>query len=237
MAKGERLGGLLRDVHHPAAMIGAAVVDAHDDRAVVEHVGDAGIGRQRHRRMRGADAVAVIDLAIGRLAAVEGLAIPGGRADHGVPHRLVVGGVALAGDGIGLADHLAAATLRHLLPLGDDAGAGGAVFGLREGADLLRLATTRDLVVGAIGEEEAGERDAAEAQRAGGGAVRRGGARIGRGGKGVRCRRASASHHAVVPLSAPKTRQAGQTATAAKPEFSVNHVKGSLAPGDESRQR
>jgi uncharacterized membrane-anchored protein len=53
-----------------------------------------------------------------------------------------------------------------------------------------------DLVVSAIGKEEASECDAAEAQGAGSGAVRRSGARIGRGGKSVRCRRASASHHA-----------------------------------------
>ena len=51
----QRLGRLGGKVHDAAAVIGAAIVDADDDRAVVAQIGHARIARQRHGRMRGGD--------------------------------------------------------------------------------------------------------------------------------------------------------------------------------------
>jgi len=206
MAEGQRVGRRLRKVHHAATMEGAAIVDAHDDRAAVHQVGDAGIGRQRHRRMCGRDAVAVIDFAIGGTPAMEGLAIPGGRADLGEADRLLERGIALAGHGIGLADELASATLRHLFALGHHALAGGAVFRLREGADFLGAATG-NLVAGAVGREQPDENDASHTDDGRHGRRRR--HRSGHGGSRLPGRKASVLSHSANSAFCAKNHSVG----------------------------
>jgi hypothetical protein len=111
-------------------MIGAAIIDAHDDGMLVAQIGHARVARQRHGRMRGGDAVAVINLAIGGAPAVEGVAVPGSEADGGIfPFARHIG---LPGDRIGVADQILAAALGHGFTVGDDARAGPAVNALGE---------------------------------------------------------------------------------------------------------
>ena len=60
----EGLGGALGDVDDAVAVIGAAIVHPHDDRATVLEVGDARVARQRHRGVGRGDGIAVEDLAV-----------------------------------------------------------------------------------------------------------------------------------------------------------------------------
>ena len=78
-------------VHHPPGMIGAAIVDAHDDRIAVLEIGHPSVARQRHRRMGGRQRGHVIDFAVGGAAAMERRAIPGGHADRRIGG--VLGGI------------------------------------------------------------------------------------------------------------------------------------------------
>src|SRR5664279_1126109 len=126
----QNLGGLDRQVDDPVTDIGTAVVDAHYDRAVIGQIGDARIGRQRHGRMRGRNRIHVEDFAVGGIAAVEIVAVPGGQADGAVIH-VFLRDIFAAAHRIRLADPVDAAALWHRLAIGDDAGAGGnAVFGI-----------------------------------------------------------------------------------------------------------
>ena len=80
----EHVGDARGHVHHPPAVIGAAIVDAHDDRIAVGEIGDPGVARQRHRRMRRGERAHVVDFAVGGAPAVERVAVPGGHADGAV---------------------------------------------------------------------------------------------------------------------------------------------------------
>ena len=110
----QHFGGFFRQVDHTVPLIGAAIVDAHNDGTAVRHIGDARIARQRHGRMRRRQAHRVIDLSIGRQAPVERVAIPRCPADGGIM-LIFLGIVPAALDHIGLADLIAAATVRHPL--------------------------------------------------------------------------------------------------------------------------
>ena len=61
-------------------MVRTAIVDAHDDGAAVVEIGDTHIARQRQRRVRGRDAVHVVDFAVGGQPPVEIAPIPRGHA-------------------------------------------------------------------------------------------------------------------------------------------------------------
>src|SRR6185312_10351447 len=73
--------------------------------------------------MRGGDGVFVENLAVGGIAAVKFVAVPGGHAD-GAVLRVHLRHVSAAGDHIGLADTVDAATFGHRLAGLDHAGAG-----------------------------------------------------------------------------------------------------------------
>jgi hypothetical protein len=108
------------EIDQPVVVIGPAVIHPHDDRAAVGQIGDAGIARQRQRRMRGRNPVHVVDLAIGGLAAVKIVAIPGREALRAIV-RVFLGDVSLAADHIGAPDPVGAAAFRHRLARTDDA--------------------------------------------------------------------------------------------------------------------
>ena len=97
------------------------------------------------RRMRGRDRIHVEDFAIGGVAAVEIVAVPGGHAD-GAVIDVFMRHVFAARHHIGLADPVDAAALGHRLARLDHAGAGGdAVFGIDPAGQ----------AAGAIGERQA----------------------------------------------------------------------------------
>src|ERR1019366_7391890 len=150
----QNLGGLDRQVDDPVADIGPAVVDAHYDRAVIGQIGDPRIGRQRQRRMRGRNRINVEDFAVGGIAALEVVAVPGGQADGAVVD-VFLRDIFAAADQVGLADPVDAAALRHRLAIRDDAGAGGnAVFGIDPAGQAAR----------AIGERQAAADEPYEAR-------------------------------------------------------------------------
>ena len=93
-------------------MIGAAVIDPHDQRFAVPDIGDAGVARDRQRRMGRGQRGHVENFAIGGQPAVEIIAIPGGHA-LGAVVRVLFRHVDPACDGIGLADAVGSAALRH----------------------------------------------------------------------------------------------------------------------------
>src|SRR5450631_4563365 len=113
----QNLGGLDRQVDDPVADVRPAVVDAHHDRAVIGQIGDARIGRQRHGRMRGRNRIHVEDFAVGGIAAVEVVAVPGGQADGAVIH-VFLRDIFAAADRIRLTDPVDAAALWHRLAIG-----------------------------------------------------------------------------------------------------------------------
>ena len=115
----QQMRGLGGHVDKALAMIGPAVVDAHDQRAAVSEVGHACVARQRQRRMRRRDAVAVKDFAIGGQAAVKVVAVPR-RQTLGVIARVFFRNVDAAGDRIGRTDSIDAAAFGDRLAVSDD---------------------------------------------------------------------------------------------------------------------
>ena len=107
--------------------IGAAIVDADDQRAAVLEVGDADIGRDRQRRMRAGNGVGGEDFAVGGAAAVEIGAVPG-CFSLGDIIGLLARRIGLAADLIGIADEIAAATLGRIGIVGDARRDGDAEF-------------------------------------------------------------------------------------------------------------
>ncbi len=119
----EEFGGALGQVDDAALGIRSTVIDAHDDGCAVLHVGDARIARQRHRRMRGRQMRHVVDLAVRREPAMEGVAVPGGPADLAVV-LVFLGIIPDAADLVGLAHLFAAAAAWQARALVGDPGAG-----------------------------------------------------------------------------------------------------------------
>src|SRR5690606_37030924 len=105
-------GRTARKVDNATMGVGATVVDADYERTAVPGVGHAGVARQRHRRMRRRQVRHVVDFAIGGETAVEGIAVPGGKAFLPVA-RLFLGMIPLALDLVGLANLIAAAAARQ----------------------------------------------------------------------------------------------------------------------------
>ena len=69
-------GHLFGHVDQTVIVIGAAVIDAGDDRAAIQRIGHAHIARQRHGRMCNGNRFAVEHFAIGGHSAMEGRAVP-----------------------------------------------------------------------------------------------------------------------------------------------------------------
>ncbi len=87
---------------------------------MIAQIGHPRVARQRHGRMRRRNRIAVVDLAIGGAAAVEGITIPGGHADARIMitlHRVI----GVAGNRIGTARLIDATAARNLLAVGNDA--------------------------------------------------------------------------------------------------------------------
>src|SRR5450830_1097256 len=155
----QNLGGLDRQVDDPVADVRPAVVDAHYDRAVIGQIGDPRIGRQRHGRMGGRNRIHVEDFAVGGIAAVEVVAVPGGQADRAVVD-VFLRDIFAAADQIGLADPVDAAALWHRLARLDHPGAGGdAIFGIDPAGQAARAIGERQ----AAGDEPYEARDQAKA--------------------------------------------------------------------------
>ena len=119
-------------------MVGAAVVDPHDQRLAVPDIGDAGVAWDRQRRMGSGQRGHVEDLAIGGQPAVEVVAIPGSHA-LGAIVRILFRHVDPACDGVGLADAVGSPALRHGLPERHHARArGDAIFGIDAAGEFAR---------------------------------------------------------------------------------------------------
>src|SRR6202043_3522766 len=84
LAEIQSLGGLAGNIHDAMRGERPAVIDPYDHRVMVTQIGDACVAWQRQRRMRGGNRIAIVNLAIGRAAAVEGIAIPGSKANRGI---------------------------------------------------------------------------------------------------------------------------------------------------------
>src|SRR6185312_10949973 len=152
----EQLGGAHRKVDQAVADIGPAIVDAHDNRPVILEIGHAHIRRQRQSRMRRRDGVHVEDFAIGGVAAVKIVAIPGGKASGGVIH-VFLRNVSAAADDVRMADPIDAAAFRHRLAGGNYAfAAGNAITGID---------AARTIAIGAIGESKTAGSEHSNARR------------------------------------------------------------------------
>ncbi len=75
--------------------------------------------------MRSGNRFAIVNFAIGRAAAVKGIAIPRSKADRGIMFFARI--VGLPGNRIGLAEHIHSAAARYWFPVGDNARARGAI--------------------------------------------------------------------------------------------------------------
>ena len=93
----------MRDVDDAITMIGTAIVDAHDHRLGIAHVGDADVARHRQRRMRRRHRRHVEDLAIRRQAAMKFITVPGCHS-LGAVAGIFFRNVEPAGNGIRFAD-------------------------------------------------------------------------------------------------------------------------------------
>ena len=80
LMEAEQLRRAHRHVDHAVLVKRPAVVDAHDDRALVAQVGHPHVARDRQRRMRRRDRVHVEHFAVGGQPAVEVVAVPGRHA-------------------------------------------------------------------------------------------------------------------------------------------------------------
>ena len=119
MRKPNRCAASRGNVDDAVAVIGPAVVDAHDQRAAVGEIGHSRVARQRQRRVRRGNPVEVEDLAVCGQAAVEIVAVPGGET-RGLIMRIFLGDVGAAGDRVRRPDMVAAAALGHRIAVGDD---------------------------------------------------------------------------------------------------------------------
>ena len=81
--------GTVGQIDHPVGVEGTAIVYPNDDALAVAEVRYPGVTGDRQGFVRGAGQVQVVDLAVGRLMAMELGAVPGGRALY--PVALVVG--------------------------------------------------------------------------------------------------------------------------------------------------
>ncbi|MGY4359586.1 hypothetical protein ACVW0J_006079 [Bradyrhizobium sp. i1.7.7] len=111
----KEFSGFVRDVDQPVAVIGPAVVDAHDQRFAVRDIGHPRIGRHRQGRMRRCQRGHVEHFAIGGQAAVEIVAVPG-RHTLGAVVDVLLRHVGPAAHNIGLADAVGAAAFRNRIP-------------------------------------------------------------------------------------------------------------------------
>src|SRR5262245_45224041 len=101
------------------ARIWPTIVDAHDNRAAVGQIRHTHVGRQWQRWMRGRDRIHVEDFPVGRVTAMEIIAIPRGHALRAVVD-VFFGHVNPAAYHVRLTNTIHAAALRHRLARLDD---------------------------------------------------------------------------------------------------------------------
>jgi len=141
VVEAERLRCFRRHIDDAAADKRPAIIDAHDNRALIAEIGHPHIARQRQRRVRCRKRVHVECLAIGGSPPVKVFAVPGGHADGCIAGRLfcdhLFHGMFARNFHGAFADN-ALALRRYLAGCGDS----------RRGGSVLAISAACDIVVG-----------------------------------------------------------------------------------------
>ncbi len=113
--KSQKLRGSNGNINEAISDVRAAIIDPDHNGAPVRKVGDAYVGRQRQRGMCCRNRIHIEDFAIGGVAAMKVLAIPGCKA-NGTVVDILFGHIESAADRIGLSDAVDTTALRDRLP-------------------------------------------------------------------------------------------------------------------------
>ena len=102
----------MREIDDTVVVVRSPVIDPHNNRAVVEQICDRRICRQRQGWMGGRKRIHIVDFAVGGLASMEEISIPG-RLSNPIVGGIVDRDIPFAIGKIGVADFEYAAALRH----------------------------------------------------------------------------------------------------------------------------